>query len=356
MSHPVESSSPTARGGEQASAASVVSALVRSGLVDPERADEARSVVGTALTGDRPAEVPLRRRLAEVAGYVGGALVVAAAVIFLTEEWANLSTAGRVGTLTGIAVVLYAAAVAVRLLGRRHEGQPQEAGPGEGIRRRLASALASGGAVAVAFAVGLLVQEVSAPASTAPMAAGGLALLLAALGGYVLAPSALGQVAMVTGAVTAVGSGLDVFLTMASDVPFALAMMAVGLCWALLAELGLLAERTAGVSFGCVLLLFGAQYPVLGSDEEWVGYVLTAVVAVAGVLTYVRRRAVPYLVTAVLGITLVVPETLLEWSDGSLGPVGVLLAAGVTLLAASLLGLRLRQEIAGEPRTPQAPA
>ncbi|HWL97180.1 MAG TPA: hypothetical protein VNP20_07520, partial [Nocardioidaceae bacterium] len=59
-------------------------------------------------------------------------------------------------------------------------------------------------------------------------------------------------------------------------------------------------------------------------------------------------RAVPYLGAAVAALTLAVPEALLDWTDGSLGPVGVLLVSGVTLLVAGLLGLRLRKEVGEE--------
>ncbi|HEX6485476.1 MAG TPA: hypothetical protein VF012_02095, partial [Nocardioidaceae bacterium] len=53
----------------------------------------------------------------------------------------------------------------------------------------------------------------------------------------------------------------------------------------------------------------------------------------------------PYLAVGVVGVTLAVPEALLDWTEGSLGTAGVLLVAGVTLLGASLLGLRLRKEV-----------
>ena len=100
----------------------VVASLVRHGLVDPERVDEAHALVSSALSGPTAADTPLRRRLAEVAGYVGGALVVAAAVIFLTEEWATLSTTGRVSTLAVIGLVLFGSAVVVLRTGGGDSG------------------------------------------------------------------------------------------------------------------------------------------------------------------------------------------------------------------------------------------
>ena len=81
------------------------------------------------------------------------------------------------------------------------------------------------------------------------------------------------------------------------------------------------------------------------ADYPWVGYLVTILVAVAGFALYVVRRAWPYLAVGVVGVTLAVPEALLDWTEGSLGTAGVLLVAGITLLGASLLGLRLRKEV-----------
>jgi hypothetical protein len=47
----------------------------------------------------------------------------------------------------------------------------------------------------------------------------------------------------------------------------------------------------------------------------------------------------------VIGATLVVPEFLYDVTDGSFGASGVMLAAGVTLLGASLAGLRIRRSV-----------
>lgn len=334
---------------DSARTAAVVSRLVGTGLVEAARAEEAREVVRSALAARPAGETPLRRRLAEVAGYVGGALVVAAAVVFLTEEWGDLSTGGRIATLAAIAIALLASAAALVLFGAREAAGREAAerfpAPERGVRRRLASALGTGGAVAAAFAVGVFVADLADPFSSAPWSAGGLALVVGALGVYVLAPSALGQVAMAAGAGQALGAGLDTFWRSADGVHFGVAILGLGVLWLVLAELGLWWERHVGLALGCGLLLLGAQFPVLGGDDAGVGYALTAAVAVAAVVVYTRTRTVPYLVAAVAGITLAVPETLLEVSDGSLGPVGVLLATGLTLLVAGLLGLRLRRGV-----------
>ena len=72
----------------------------------------------------------------------------------------------------------------------------------------------------------------------------------------------------------------------------------------------------------------------------------TSAVAVAGFAGYLATRAWPHLAVGVIGLTLVVPEAMHDLFGQSLGAAGVLLVAGVTLLGAALLGLRLRHEVA----------
>lgn len=329
----------------QATAAAVVTALVGHRLLDPARAEEATIVVRSEVGGTSAVAPPMRRRLAEVAGYVGGALVVAAATVFLVQEWPTLSTAGQVSTLAATALVLFLAAVVVVRTGLR----PARGAGGHGVRRRLASTLTCGSAVAAAFAAGVLVADRVGDFSSAPWLAGSVALLVAALAGYLLAPSALGQLIAAAGAAQVVFAGLEVFVPTVGEVTEGACLLAVGVVWLALAERGVWWERLTGLSVGCALVLGGTQYPVLGPDHAWVGYAATMLVAVAAVVLYIRGRSIPYLVTAVAALTLVVPEALLDWTEGSLGPVGLLMATGVTLLAASLLGLRLRHEVGDGP-------
>jgi hypothetical protein len=83
---------------------------------------------------------------------------------------------------------------------------------------------------------------------------------------------------------------------------------------------------------------------VIDGSHPWLGYLLTLLVVVGGVALYLGKVAWPYLAAAVIGVTLVVPEAVSDWTDGSLGVVGGVLVAGVTLLLASFAGFRLRDE------------
>lgn len=333
--------------------APVVSALEGRGLIDPSRHDEAIEVVDRALGAPTVGQAPLRRRLAELAGYVGGALVVAAGVLYLADQWDNLSLAVQVGLPAVLGVLLFGAGTTVGLTGGgmavlRDGTQP--------VRERLASVLFTAGAVALAAAVAIWLVDLIEGRGT-EMEEGSwiglgasLTLLVLAAVGYRLAPTLLGQLAVAAGCVYAVPFTLDTLTTGdVPQIPLGLTFLGLGAVWLLLTERGLWHELLAGRVIGSVLAVVGAQIPI-GSDQAWIGYLLTFAVAVVGFVMYVRLRAWPYLAVGVVGVTLAVPEALLDWTEGTLGTAGVLLVAGLTLLGSSLLGLRLRKEVTEHPQ------
>jgi len=325
---------------------SVVAALVDRGLVAPERSAEAMAVVSPFLGGEAGAAgpTPVRRRLAEVAGYVGAAFVVGAAVLFLSTTWVDLGTWTQVGLLLGSALVLAGAGAAV-VLTAAPEAAVGRTEPAGAERRRLASVLLTGAAGCAAFGVGVAVAETAASEELTVLLAATTALVVA-LVGYRLAPSSVGQLGTAAAAVTMLPSGLGALNSDSqSIVPLAVAVLALGGVWLVAAERRWWHEVDAARVVGCLLALVGAQMPVLAGDEVWVGYLLTTAVALGAFGGYLASRAWPHLATGVVGLTLVVPEALHDLYGESLGAAGVLLAAGVTLLGAALLGLRLRHEV-----------
>lgn len=324
----------------------VVSALVGAGLLDPARRGEAAAVVDRALGGRaRQHRMPetLRHRFAELAGYVGGALVVSAAALFFADQWPDLSAGARVGLLFGVAVLLAAAGAALAVTGGGFAALREGDQP---VRRRLTGVLLAGGTVAAAGAVGVQVDGALAVPTSEPVMAGALTLVVLGIATYSLVPTVLGQAVVAWGVVMGVPAALDLFGD-GGGVTYGLAILACGVLWLLLAERGVWRERESARAIGALLAVVGGQIPV-GSEHSWVGYLATLLVSAAGFAVYVGRRAWPYLTAGVVGLTLAVPEALLDWTEGSLGPAGVLLVAGVSLLCASLLGLRLRRSPAGE--------
>ena len=322
----------------------VVDGLVDAGLVDPARRADADAVVRDALTtaGPAPLAGSLRRRIAEVAGDVGGAVVVGAAALFFSATWADLSLGAQVGLMLGIAVLLAVAAVAVAATGGGRRGLLEEA---ESVRRRLTSVLFTGAAGCAAFGVGLqLMDSMDDEALAVTLAA--LVGLGVALGGYLVAPSTVGQLGIVVPAVVAIPAFLDSLdSSSSSPLPVAGLFLLLGLVWLALAERGLWHEVFSARVIGCTVAVFGAQFPIF-DDPAWPAYVATAVLGAAAFWMYVVSRAWPYLTAGVIAVTLAVPEALSDWFEGALGAAGVLLATGVTLLVAALAGLRLRQEVA----------
>ena len=163
--------------------------------------------------------------------------------------------------------------------------------------------------------------------------------------GYRLAPTALGLVGMLGGVLTVVMNVIDRFDWVGSEGDTAgLVLFRIGAAWLVLTELGAVpgGHRRAGARCGHPLL--GAQVPAIDGTHAWLGYVLTLLVAVAGIAIYLRSVAWPYLAAALLAVTLLVPEAVVDWTAGSLGAVGGVLVAGITLLLASYAGYRIRAE------------
>ncbi len=324
----------------------VVGALVDRGLVAATRRDEAVDVVDHVLAGQSFAAAPLRRRFAELAGYIGGAFVLSAAGIFFNAQWENLARGEQVGLLAGITFLLAGAAFSLGVTGA---GFPAMRLGAEPVRRRLTGLLLTGAAASAGGAVGLLFDEAVTGSDPTEVLLGFATLFTLSLVGYLLAPTVVGQLGIGLGAVMTVLLGLDEVGELTGP-KVGLGILAVGLVWLVLAERGAWREVASARVIGAALAVLGAQIPVMDfGDEAWIGYLASALVAAAAFGVYVARPAWPYLAAGVIAITLVVPEALLDWTDNALGPAGVLLVTGVTLILASLLGFRLRREVTEAP-------
>ena len=97
-----------------------------------------------------------------------------------------------------------------------------------------------------------------------------------------------------------------------------LMVLALGVVWVVLSETGVFREVFVGRAIGSTLAVLGAQMPLFDGPAG-LAYALTAAVAVAGFTLYLRTTAWPYLVAGVIAVTVVVPEAIIDWTDGSLG-------------------------------------
>lgn len=314
--------------------------LVAEGTLTEAQAARAAVLLGATRQVSQPGTTasPARGgRLAEIAGYLGGALLLGAVALFLSSGWDDLSEASRVVIPAGLAVLLLVAGGSIAL----SSGQPvrQLGHQVDSVRRRLVSVLWTFAAASAAGSTGLGVRvaEWKLPAASA------VGLFVAAIT-YALVPSVVGQLGMwvasiglVTGLVAKIGDD-------PGTTPYAVALVALGGGWVAMGLARTVRNREVALATGATIALFGAQMP-LGGDQQWVAYVLTAGVALAGFVGFLSARSWSVLTAGVLATTLVVPEALYDWTDGSVSAAGSLLVAGLTLLAASAAGLRLRREV-----------
>jgi hypothetical protein len=323
-----------------------VADLVAAGLVERRRAVEAQTVVartlGTASGPDtQPRPVGTKSMLVEMAGYVGGALVLASVGLFLAQYWSELAETVQVAVLAATTVLLAAAGTAVtRLRGGYAE---MRAGRDE-VRRRLAATLLNAAALAAAVTASRLLSILLDDTSSWPALVGGVTMLVLCAAAYRSVPSALGLVATAAAGVYAVLTVWSVAGEGQGWLVPALLLVAFAAAWLVTTEKRWFREPVLARSLGVGIAVVGAQLPLLGDGDNAVAYALTLGVAVVGFALYVRTVSWPYLAAGVLGVTLVVSEAVIDWTDGSLGVAGGVLVAGLTLLAASLAGLRVRKE------------
>jgi|GEM_PF-5318780 hypothetical protein len=327
-------SSPTERDVER-----VVADLVAGGTLQPAQADALLRSLHPVLAGEQPMEpvgirTGLRRHAAEIAGYLGAVFVALSAAVFLSQTWESYSLPIQASLLAGIAVVTGVIAAAV-LRGRSTSVE------GRQTRRRLTGTLMVASGVTAGMAVGVVLDdpEVAALIGMAPLTA----LVICGIG-YLMAPTAIGQLGLLAAAVATVMSTAQA-TSEENLVAGGLVVMGIGAAWAGLERRGLLRERTLALAIAGLTALAGAQIVLGGAEGSTAGrvlaYVLTALVAAACLAGYASRQAWPLLVTGVLATAVVVPEVLSEWFADSIGLPGLLLASGLTLLAASLVGLRV---------------
>jgi hypothetical protein len=291
--------------------------------------------------------VSSRALLVEITAYVGAALVVASLGLFTAQYWTQLTGAVQVAVLGVVTAVLAASGLVVARLGGSHR---ELRNGSDEVRRRLASALLSAGATAAGITVGRLValrvvEDVGN--ESGPVVAGALTTLVLAVAAYVHAPSVVGQLTMAAAIfmlVTAAWALLD--RDEADSWWPGVAFVLIGVLWTGAAETGRFREVVQARAIGGAMALFGSQFTLVSEGHDVLSYLLMLLVSVTAFVMYVRTVAWPYLVVGVLGVTLVVPQAVIDWTGGSLGPSGAVLVAGVTLLGASLVGLRVRKSVA----------
>jgi hypothetical protein len=303
-------------------------------LAPPAR--ESHTAQPVAATPAVPAARPARRiPWAEIAGYLGGGLVLVGAVVLIETSWDQLSVLTRTALVSVFAVLLLLAGTVAAGGVPGLASARQRAG---NARLRVAGALLALGACATAFAVGVALPAGGEGWQGAAAAGAGL---LVAAAGYALLRTGFGVIASVALGLYAVTSAVST----AADTPLGigLAWFGYGLVVTALALGGLLRQRQLGIGLGTGVTLIGAQMPLAHQGAAPWAYLLTMAFALACLAAYRSVRTPVLLVAGVLGITLAVPEAIWDFANGTVGAAAILLIAGVVLLGASGVGFRLHR-------------
>jgi hypothetical protein len=307
---------------------------VGDGLVSAEQADRIRDVErardaepSSAAPAPDAAPVPdaapapdagrAPSLLAELLGYTGGVLVLAAAILLVSTNWDRLGLGGQCALLGGMSGLLVAAGAVVRP--RRPDG------------RRLRAVL---WAVAVATTAGLLgllgdrVLDVQDD-TTFLLIGLGCSALAAALWWW--HRTALQQ-AVTLASLACAAAALVQQLDHASAAASGLAVWLLGAAWFALGLAGMLPPSRAAVLLGPVTVL-GACLALCTDDA---GRLLVLATLVALLALAVLLRDLWLLGTATLGSVVLVPILVAIWFPNRVGAASALLVAGVVLLVAGV--------------------
>jgi MFS family permease len=323
---------------------------------DAAAPDAARPTAVTSGGAPAAARPGARARLVEVAAYLGAVLVAASVVAFLADSWDDLSEVSRLALLVGAGLVAYAAgAVVATTVAGGFRALREHA---HAARRRVSSALMALGAVLLGFGAAQVLDgavDRTEIVGTAVV----LALLVVA---QLLAPCAITEVGMLCSTLLLVGQVADLVIPEpepgsyaeeyqpppdATLVPAALAV--VGLLWAAVVS-RLLTLPVLATALGCAAALIASLQVALLPDKR-VGLAMLAVLALVGLVLFLRVHLWPWLALTVGAVTLFVFVVVSEQA----APALAFLVAGLVLLAgalgAALLGRRTAR-LADQPEEP----
>jgi hypothetical protein len=299
---------------------------VHAGLLSPEQADRIRE-----HEADRPQ--PAQRHTASLVteglGYVGGALVLVAALTIADRYWGELGSAARIALVLGASVLLVVAGAVV-------------AAPARSAGYRLRAVTWALAVVATGGWLALLAEQVlgTDDERTVLCAAGGAALLAAAL--WWRHRTALQQAVFVAAITVAVGTAASL-LPADDGTLVGLALWGWGTAWLLVGAGRLLAGgtsgRTAADICGGAVAILGALLTVDADLGTVLAIATSALLVVGGV---VARDLVLLGVGAVATLVLV-PTVVGQWFPGTLVAPMALLVVGAFLVVAALLVARRRK-------------
>ena len=311
--------------------AALLASCVEEGVLTEEQAHAVRSRadVSTPVApvgpagGGRPALAASTGSLVlEAFGYVGGVIVMVGAGLLVGQAWSGWSPTTRLVLVTATALILLVVGASL---------------PGvSGVTSRLRHVLLLASTLAATGAASLAADRILATPDRwiAPVTAGVGAVYAAAL--WTWWRSLTQQLATMILVAVAVGSTVDTLVDR-QGWP-GVAVMVVGLAWAIAGHLRLLEPRVVVRGAGAVMMVVGGM---IAAEPDW-GLVL-ALVVVAGILAAgVALTDLVLLGVGAVGLLQVLPGAVDRWFPGSSAAALVLLVAGLAMVGLVLWVARRR--------------
>lgn len=305
--------------------------LVERGVLNPAQADAVRG----ALFGPNARRPTLNPTsvLIEIAGYVGGGLILGGALLLVQLNLERLGQDNAALVLAGYALTLLVAGV---LIGGGLTGAARLRDGHAPVRRRLVGVL-----FAIAAGPAALATALVDPVPRHTTLVAGLVGFAVAVAGYALLSTVPGVLAIAATAIT-VTAGILEFPEFSPRSYGMVAYVGLGLLFGLAATVRLIKPRRIGLALGAAIAIVGAHLGGLeGADRAWT-YGLTFLIGLCCFVSYWLDRATVLLVFGVIATSIAIPEAVTDWTDDALSGPAILLVSGTVLVAVSGLGLWLR--------------
>ncbi len=297
-------------------------------MLTAEQANVVRAELGIDVSAEQR-----HGPIAEIVGYLGGALVLTGAVVLVVSSWDQLSETARTTLLGLITLALLTAG----FLAAGRDGPRFELATT--ARLRVAGVLLALASVTTAITIGLALPD---PVTEGEFALAGGAGLVVAAASYILLPSVAGLLAtaglLVFTVLNTIGAATEL-----DELTAGIGLFGCGALLTVLALARLLRTRLTGIGVGLALTLAGTQAPLGDDAAEPVAYTATFLVGVGCLVLYRWVHTWVALVAGVVGVSVAAPEAVWDLTDGAVGGAAVLLIAGAVLLIASAIGFRLHR-------------
>lgn len=313
---------------------------------------QARAVLAALTSENRPDEKPsmlaapragIAARLAEIGAYLGAALVVAAGIVVVAQQWGDMSFMARVAVMAGTTLALLAVAGSLSFF---THGRPWADVPNGDTLRRLSGTLFSFGALGAfgTVMVAMLANDENVTGNEAWTAVvlGALAASAVLLVARLRADTPLGEIGLVVASVAAVMGMVQ--LTMPDEaIVIQWTLLAVGLAWALVGTFSsLMRNQILVTSLGLLLALFAsANIP----EDAWSQRLALITLIAVSLAVYLLRSLWPYIAAATVAAVVLT----VTWVGEAVGAAMALLAAGLVFLVLAGGALMLHRHRSTRP-------